>query len=405
MSKDPNYRPRVAPSLQRAYAWFWLGTILVRIPYWVVTNLTPAQRPRKSWSLKKAVFLRFVRAWLKGYERAYMKLVSLPPSDQNVDTGKAVNAVYIEGAPELITGKVKEWAEKAGVSAERVPGYWMHKEGIDIAVEAKADESEKVLYFLHGGGYTMLAAHPSDPCGNIVRGFLESCPSIKRSFSLEYRLTSVPPEPTRGQFPCALVDAISGYNYLVNQLGFSPSQIIIAGNSAGANLAQALTRYLIEYKGTIPKLPDVPSALVFLSPWADMSGSNWFPGSSHFTNAGHDTITLFRVPHAVDAPPAFIEPFGPDIVSQTPYISPACKYLEDVSFEGFPRTLINSGDAEVLLDQCRELSRRMKKSMGEDKVVYYEAKDAWHDYLTVFNEPERSETLKVIADFVEGPAK
>ncbi|OCB90935.1 alpha/beta-hydrolase [Sanghuangporus baumii] len=396
-----SYRTRVAPFLQRPYAWFWLGTMVLRLPWWVITNLTPAQRPRKSWTLKKAVFLQFIRAWLVGLERSSMKLISAPTSDQNFDGSEAANGVYVNGAPHLVTGKIKEWAETAGVGAERITGYWMHKKDANIVVEQKPDKDEKIVYFLHGGGYTMASAHPDHPCSNICHAFLDSCPSVKRTFNLEYRLTSIPPEPTRGQFPSALIDAISGYNYLINKLGFSSNQIIVAGNSAGANLALALTRYLLEYKRTT-NLPDVPSALVLLSPWADMSGSHWYEGSSFYTNAKHDTITLFRTPHAVDAPPGFIEPFGPDIASQNPYISPASLYLENVRFEGFPRTFINAGDVEVLLDQCRELYRRMKISMGEDKVIYYEGKDAWHDCVAVFSdEAERSETVDVIKCFVE----
>ncbi|KAL5522376.1 hypothetical protein ACEPAG_8392 [Sanghuangporus baumii] len=396
-----SYRTRVAPSMQRPYAWFWFGTMVLRLPWWVITNLTPAQRPRKSWTLKKAVFLQFIRAWLVGLERSSMKLISTPTSDQNFDSSEAANGVYVDGTPDLIAGKIKEWAKTAGVGAERIPGYWMHKKGANIVVEQKPDEDEKVVYFLHGGGYTMASAHPNHPCSNICHAFLDSCPSVKRTFNLEYRLTSIPPEPTRGQFPSALIDAISGYSYLINKLGFSSNQIIVAGNSAGANLALALTRYLLECKGSA-NLPDVPSALILLSPWADMSGSHWYEGSSLYTNAKHDTITLFRTPHAIDAPLAFIEPFGPDIASQTPYISPASLYLENVGFEGFPRTFINAGDVEVLLDQCRELYRRMKTSMGEDKVIYYEGKDAWHDYVAVFSdEAERSETVDVIKRFVE----
>ena len=89
-----------------------------------------------------------------------------------------------------------------------------------------------------------------------------------------------------------------------------------------------------------------------------------------YANARHDTITLFRTPHAVDAPPAFFEPPGPEILSETSYISPACLHLDSVNLEAFPRTSINCGDVEVLPDQCWELYKRMKNSLGEN-VVYY----------------------------------
>ena len=305
---------------------------------------------------------------------------------------------------ELITGKVKEWAAKANVHPVRIPGYWIHKRGDNIAVEQEPDEREKVVYFLHGGAYVMLSAHPSQAVSNIPKGILKFCPSVKRSFALEYRLSSIPPEPTTGQFPSALLDAISGYNYLVNKVGYSPSQIVIAGDSAGGNLAHALVRYLAEYKGTVPSLPDVPSALLLLSPWVDMSGSHHHASSSVYTNRKSDYLSPPPLPNSIDSPRAFIEPFGLGLVFQTPYISPACKQLTDVRFDGFPRTFIVAGGAEVLIDQIREFARRIKADLGQDKVVYLEVKDAFHDFLCLqFTEPWKLDTLTAIARFIGEP--
>lgn len=329
-------------------------------------------------------------------------MVSDGPNYTELRLGRGVLGLYVDGAPELLTGVVKEWAEKAKVETVRIPGYWIHKKGENIIMGQKPDEKEKVIYFLHGGAYVHLSAHPSSPTSNIPRAFLKTCPSIKRSFAIEYRLSSLPPNPPSNPFPSALIDALAGYAYLVNSVGYSPHNIVIVGDSAGGNLAQALTRYLVEYADTVHGLPAPPGGLVLLSPWADMSGSHHGPGSSAFTRRVSDYLTGPSEPYVADAPRAFVEPpFGLEFTKQTPYLSPACKDLKEVSFKGFPRTFIVSGDGEVLVDQIRVLQKRMKDELGDSCVVYYEAKDAFHDYIVFpWAQPERTQTLKAISDWI-----
>lgn len=100
--------------------------------------------------------------------------------------------------------------------------------------------AEKVVSSMHGGSYAYQSAHPSDLIASILRGILEHTESIQRVSSIAYRLSGAAP------FPAALLDALPGYHYFVNDVGFSPSDIIFEGDSAGANLAHALARYLVE---------------------------------------------------------------------------------------------------------------------------------------------------------------
>ena len=106
-------------------------------------------------------------------------------------------------------------------------------------------------------------------------------------------------------------------------------------------------------------------------------------------------------PHAVAVHRAKTLPLT--FPASTPYLSPACKKLDKVSFKEFPPTFITAGDAEILMDQIRTLQRRMKDDLGEDQVVYYEAKDAFHDYICFpWAEPERSATLIAIDRWTAG---
>lgn len=330
------------------------------------------------------------------------------PDPQQLRLGKDVLGIYVDGAPSsLITGKLKLWAEQAGVAPARIPGYWVHrKEGNEIVVGEVPTPDEKVLLFFHGGAYIAFSAHPSDRTARIPKYLMRACSSVRRSFALEYRLASQPPQPQAGAFPTQLLDALAGYLYLINTVGYKPEQVVFVGDSAGGNLALALTYYLVEYGPEVPQLPAVPGALVLLSPWVDMSGSWNGPDSSTFTNRDADYLGAFETkpppPFTPSPPLGFIAPFGVDFASQTPYISPACKELDDASFKGFPRTFISGGGAETLIDQIRALQARMKASLGEENVVYYEAKDAVHDYIClVFMEPETSQTVNLISEFLD----
>jgi acetyl esterase/lipase len=311
-----------------------------------------------------------------------------------------------------VTGDLKAWAEIANVESVRLPGYWTHKEGTSIQTASSPQPDEKVVYHLHGGGYIRLSAHPNDVTATIRKGFLQFVEPVTRVFALEYRLASGKPFKTEYPFPTQLLDALAGYNYLVNVVGFAPKDIIIVGDSAGANLAHALTRYLIEYQGTTDiSLPTPPGALVFLSPWVDLGMSHdSLPNGSSKKFASSDwLITSYgELPYSKIA---FTGPHGMDAVETNPYISPASLHPGlVVDFKKFPRTLIVSGGAEVFYDAIKTFKDRMVMDLGEGngvkagegKVRYFEAPNSVHDYLAIdWHEPERTDTLKEINKWVK----
>ncbi len=269
-------------------------------------------------------------------------------------------------------------------------------------------KGEKVLFFLHGGGYVILSAHPDSSTSLIPRSIIAHCANasanVNRSFNLEYRLSTHDPKPRENPFPAALLDALAGYAYLIDEVGFEPADIIVVGDSAGGNLALALVRYLIEEDTKLAP----PGALILLSPWADMGNSHKEdPLGSPYTNQNSDFLTPpVRLPgggiYADYTVLAFTGPHGVDFAGNTPFISPASLYLKDdeVSFENFPPTFITCGGGELFVDQIRTLARRMKNEMG-GKVVYYEADDAIHDYIGIdWQEPQRTKTLVEIARWV-----
>ena len=178
----------------------------------------------------------------------------------------------------------------------------------------------------------------------------------------------------------------------------------MAGDSAGGNLALALTRYTIESR--LPHLPP-PGGLVAVSPWADMSFSHLEIGSSHFRNSESD---IFDPPRNISARiiGAYIGEIDMEETKYNRYISPASKFVEpsDIDadaklFYGFPRSYIMGGGAEVFFDDIVWLTERMKDE-GVDITTDFPP-DAVHAYpLFTWHEPERTESLMKCAAWLDG---
>ena len=317
-----------------------------------------------------------------------------------------MNGVWVDPVPSLIIDDLQTYAEDAAVESIRIPGYWTHKQGTGIEVASPPQAGEKLIYSLHGGGYIQFSAHPTDIPAALPRGLLKSIESVHRVFAIEYRLSSGEPPASVNPFPAALLDALAGYNYLVNVVGFSPSDIFICGDSAGGNLALALARYLVENQAV--NLPAPPAGLILISPWSDLSDSNDQPGSSTFRNAQSDFVDTGEGYNYMKN--VFLGPHGWGASETNRFISPASKYISlEIEFGGFPRTFITAGGAEMFLDKIKTLHQLMVRDLGsgdgvgehEGKVRYLEAPDAIHNFVLFdWHEPERSSALKEIADWI-----
>jgi len=390
--------------------------LLLRLPWYAINSLLVSTRPRPTWSFKRSVMIQLMQIVVA---KSIRFGISDGGTHEKLKLGKGVLGTYVEPVPDLITGKLATWAANANVQSIQIPGYWMHRDGVDLAMGEKPSPGEKVLLYMHGGGYVSFSAHPSSLPSGIPKSILSvGGMHIMRSFSIEYRLAK--PDAASndaenpGPFPAALLDALAGYNYLVNKVGFQSQDVILVGDSAGGNLALALCRYLTEcqdsgvWKGKQNALAP-PGGMILVSPWADLGDSHSFEGS-YVRNAPSDMLTYCfqwdEEYHSVS--PKYFVAFKqlqevPDFYSSCPYVSPASRKIErdSVSFKGWPRALICGGGAEMFCDQIRELKDRMLEDMGEAMVEYVEAPDAVHDYfLLTWHEPERTEFLEIVGNWM-----
>lgn len=108
------------------------------------------------------------------------------------------------------------------------------------------------LYDIERGGYLVGTCYPGNDLGSISSTILKQinveCQRNPKArdrlphsiVAVEYRRTELASNPG------ALIDALSTYQYLVDDLHFKPHNISLCGDSAGGHLVNCLIRYLVE---------------------------------------------------------------------------------------------------------------------------------------------------------------
>lgn len=126
--------------------------------------------------------------------------------------------------------------------------------------ERSSEKPGKVVLHFHGGAYAVGDGRIDD-AGCAAKNLIKNT-DASHVFCPQYRLVSHP----NSRFPAQLQDAISSYTYLISAYGVQPSQIIVSGDSAGANLAMGLLRYLADHGAEVGL--DSPACAWLWSLWA-----------------------------------------------------------------------------------------------------------------------------------------
>lgn len=195
----------------------------------------------------------------------------------------------------------------------------------------RAHMEKYVILYCHGGGYST----GSSLYARTLTSKLAASTSMD-VLSFDYRLA--PENP----YPAATEDAMHAWDYLM-LLGYGARDVIVAGDSAGGNMALSLVLRLKEQSRLLPR------GLVLMSPWTDLTSS----GKSFVSKAHLDPV--LNKEYIDRMVKAYAE--GKDL--RHPLISPLFGELE-----GMPPTYIQVGENEILLSD----SIRLHKAMIEANV-------------------------------------
>ncbi|MCR4584977.1 MAG: alpha/beta hydrolase [Lachnospiraceae bacterium] len=234
--------------------------------------------------------------------------------------------------------------------------------------EDEAAVRRGVVLQLHGGGYY-------GGMHNTYRDTAAMYAEVSGGFDVltpDYR--TAPEHP----YPAALSDALAAYRLLL-EMDYEPSDIVIAGDSAGGGLTLALALYLRDNG-----LP-MPGGIITMSAWTDLTKS----GASYTEHFGDDPIFggTYNTMVYKDGYFRGSDPWDP-------YISPVFG-----SYENFPPTLMQVGEREMLLDDTRDVARKLKEAGVPVRehvypgmfhvfqlalLLFPESAEAWHEVRMFF---------------------
>ncbi len=181
-----------------------------------------------------------------------------------------------------------------------------------------------VLLYLHGGAYVIgrPQTHRAMCAALAAGGRMKVC-------ALDYR--RAPEFP----YPAARDDAVAAYEGLLNA-GYRAEQIVIGGDSAGANLA-LVTSLALRQRGLAQ-----PAALLCFSPLTDFTFAHW-----HRPPTGDPMLH----PRWVEQAAALYCP--PGLPRDDPGLSPVYADLA-----GLPPLMIQVGEDEILLNDSLRLAKQ-----------------------------------------------
>ena len=183
------------------------------------------------------------------------------------------------------------------------------------------------VIYLHGGMYVFGSiSHYRDFLWRIAEA------TQAQILWIDYRLA--PEHP----FPAALDDVVAAYRWLLAG-GADPRRITIMGDSSGGALAFA-TMIRLRDEGVA-----LPAAIVSLSPWTDLAMTG---ASSQFNAEADPMLNTEQLRYTAECYLAGADP-------RSPYASPL--YGDPT---GWPRSLIQVGGDEILLDDAVRMAQKMR---------------------------------------------
>ncbi len=221
-------------------------------------------------------------------------------------------------------------------------------EGLPIRLYRTPGPVRVLVLYLHGGGW-VLGGIPSCSrfCGALAgqgKAAVAAC---------DYRLA--PEHP----YPAALVDAVKFHDWATQR--YPGARIILAGDSAGGNLALAAAlRLLDERKKTV-------DGLILFYPVASLREDKSESWKKYGKGYALDSVLM----------EAFNDAYVPDPAGRGGrYISPL-----ETDLSGLPKTLLVTSECDILRDQGEELGRRMKKAGADVRMLRFDG--APHIFITM----------------------
>ena len=193
-----------------------------------------------------------------------------------------------------------------------------------ITLQPQVGRPDRTILYFHGGGYVS----GSPPERYLPLAAAVALAANARVHVVDYRLAPETP------FPGAFDDCLRAYHWLVTHSGAYPQTLAVLGDSAGGNLAVAVTAAARDQGLALP------GRIALISPLADLT----FSGASIEERKHLDPIVTREM----------LESTVTDYLAGSDPRDPRCSAIfADV--HGFPPMLIQVGENEILYDDATRI--------------------------------------------------
>ncbi|KAI0156513.1 alpha/beta hydrolase fold-3 domain-containing protein [Xylariaceae sp. FL1272] len=338
MSDHPllSYQP-----LRLLFQAYYVAKIASQVPYYTARAIVPYFRPHPEWTAKQSFMSCLVYRLLDLTSRIGITETLTLRTGKEGQRFQVIRPASADVYLGLLASSTVQPAVIGGTWYPRVP---------DADLRGK-----RVFLYFHGGAFIQGDGR-DETCGPIAAKLIEKG-GADAVFSVQYRLSGY---GGLNPFPAALQDAVTSYLYLLKTLHVPATQVVLAGDSSGGNLAVALLRYLHHFGSTINVSP--PKCAVLISPWVEPfyynTGDNPHRKTDFVPSTyGHWGANAYagRWPNARSDP--YVTPLGKPFPTPVPIFASA-------------------GTAELFYERILEWSEQMRQFTT---VEVYEEKHAVHD--------------------------
>jgi epsilon-lactone hydrolase len=239
-----------------------------------------------------------------------------------------------------------------------------------VALEPLVGEPERTIVYFHGGGY--VSGSPPDRYLPLAAAI--ALAARARVHAVDYRLA---PE---ARFPAAFEDCLAAYRWTVRDGGVDPDTVAVVGDSAGGNLALAVT-----VAARDENLP-LPSCVAVISPFADLTLSG---ASMELRKLADPYVTR-----------ELLQSMADDYLGGADPADPRCSAVF-ADLRDLPPLLIQVGGDEVLFDDAVRI-RDAAKAAGVDTTFqdWTHGIHVWPVYISA-GLPESALAIEDLAAFVK----
>lgn len=263
---------------------------------------------------------------------------------------------------------------------------WDHKivcNGKEVLVRIyppKVDNKENLMIFFHGGGWVTES----------VNTYNKVCKSLAqrmkcRVISVEYRLAPENPFPNGLEDCYAVAKEIMAH---AKQFDIAPEKITLIGDSAGGNLAAAVS-LMARDRGEFCIYRQI-----LIYPLTNNNHTNTSTFQSVHDNGTDYLLTSKRVCEYMELYASRVEDYN------NPYFAP----LISSDLTNQPKTLIITAEYDPLRDEGEEYGRRLERA--GNMVCIYRMKDALHGFFSLdYHFAHVKRAYEIIRKFLDEESK